>query len=231
MHFIHVWFSRVGARPTPTRQGSAASFDPRRSRAPGTPARLREGDARDDQHRCSSHALSARSGGSTRSSAAPPRELGAARARSDASHPAWEAVSQQDQSRLDRAAFASMGSPARCARRAAGSARATPSSPGLGLVVVPHGDARHAAALRSGAVAAERRGEPAVAARPSLGAAGWPVSAPARDEHRSAPRGRPGPPGPSCSFCPSSPRLNCVRWGLTRGEARKKGGPRWPKAA
>jgi hypothetical protein len=37
-----------------------------------------------------------------------------------------------------------------------------------------------------------------------------------------------GPPGPSCS---SLPRLNCVRWGLTRGEARKKGGPRWPKAA
>lgn len=230
MHVMHACISRVGARPTPTRRVSAKSFDLRRSRARGTPERPREADARDDPHRCSSRALSARSGGSTPSSAAPPRELGAARARSDASRPVWEAVSQQDQSRLDPAAFASMGSPARCAGRSAGSATATPSSPGLALAAL-RADAPHAAALPSGAVAAARRGGPAAEARPSSEAAARRVSAATRDERRSAPQGRPGPPGPSCSFCPSSPRLNCVRWGLTRGEARKKGGPRWPKAA
>ena len=232
---MHARFSRVGAHPTPMRRGSGASFDLRRSRAHGIPARRRGADARDDPRRCSSRAPSARSGGSTRSSAAPPRELGAARARSDASRQAWEEVSQQDQSLLDPAAFASMGSRARCAGRSAGSATATPSSPGLALVAshadAPHADAPHAAVLRRGAAAGGRRGGPAAVARPSSGAARWAVSAAARDERRSAPRGRPEPPGPSCSFCPSSPRLNCVRWGLARGEARKKGGPRWPKAA
>ena len=227
---MHACISRVDARPTRTRRGSAASFDLRRSRARGIPARLREADARDDPHRCSSRGLSARNGGSTRSSAAPPRGLGAARARSDASRPAWVEVSQQDQSRPDPAAFASMGSPARCVGRSAGSATATPSTPGPARVA-SHADAPHAAALRRGAAAADRQGGPAAGARPSSGAARWAVSAAARDERRSAPRGRPGPPGPSCSFCPSSPPLNCVRWGLARGEARKKGGPRWPKAA
>ena len=230
MHVMHARFSRVGARPTPMRRGSAASFGLRRSRGHGIPARQREADARDDLRRCSSRALSARSVGSTRSSAAPPRGLGAARARSDASRPAWGEVSQQDQSRPDPAAFASMGSRARCAGRSAGSATATPSSQGP-APQVSHADAPLAAALRSGEVATERRGGPAAEVRPSSGAACRAVSAAARDERRSAPRGRPGPPGPSCSFCPSSPRLNCVRWGLTRGEARKKGGPRWPKAA
>ena len=230
MHFMHARFSRVGARRTPTRRGSAAFFDLRRSRARGIPARRREADAQDDPHRCSSRALSARSGGSTRSSAAPPRELGAARARTDASRPAWEEVSQQDQSRPDRAAFASMGSPARCAGRSAGSATATPSNPGL-APVDSDADAPHAAALRRGAAAAGRPGVPVAEVRPSSEASRWAASAAARDERRSAPRGPPGLPGPSCSFCPSSPRLNCVRWGLTRGEARKKGGPRWPKAA
>jgi hypothetical protein len=229
------WLTPVDVRPTPMRRGSAASFDLRRSRARGIRARPREADARDDPHRCSSRALSARSVGSTPSSAAPRRERGVARARSDASRPAWAEVSQQDQSRPVRVAFASMGSRARCVRRAAGSVTATPSSPDPALVAsqpsASGARALHAAALRCGAAAAEHRAALAAGVLPSSEAARGPASAAARDERRSAPRGRPGPPGPSCPFCPSSPRLNCVRWGLARGEARKKGGPRWPKAA
>jgi len=228
---MHARFSRVGARPTPTQRGSAVSFDLRRSRARGIPALRREADARDGRSRCSSRALSARSGGSTRSSAAPPRGPVAARARSDASRPASGEVSQQDQSRPDLAAFGSTGSLARCARRSVGSATATPSSPGLALAgshaAAPHVES-HAAALRYGAGAAAHPSGPAAEARPSSEAARRAVSRAARDERRSELPGRPGPPGPSCS---SLPRLNCVRWGLTRGEARKKGGPRWPKAA